>query len=160
MIVLCRNLAVLAVGALAGLTAGACEGAKAAAPATLPPTTRTPATTTTVPATSPPAPAAPSTTVYVASAPQTSPDAAAGRLVAAWAAGDRAGAAGVATPGAVAALFAVPYPAGYIQARGCTDPSVNPGTCTYRNTRTDGIYEIGVAGGRGGWYVASVTVET
>ena len=77
----------------------------------------------------------------------------------AWASGDRALAASIAAPDAVAALFAQPYPAGYLQARGCTD-GANPGTCTYRNTRTDGIYEIEVTSGASGWYVSGVRPET
>jgi hypothetical protein len=78
----------------------------------------------------------------------------------AWAAGDRAAAGEVAAPGAVATMFAIPYPAGYIQPRGCTDASVNPGTCTYRNTQTNAIYQIAVSHAGTGWYVTMVTVET
>jgi hypothetical protein len=113
------------------------------------------------------------TTVYRPTGPQASPDAAAARLVSAWAGGDRAAAASVATPTAVQALFATPYPAGYLQSRGCT-AGANPATCTYRNTQTNGIYEIQAAevgagpqpspAGSGGqqqnWYVTSVTLES
>lgn len=80
--------------------------------------------------------------------------------MAAWGDGNRTEAAQIASPAAIAALFAVPYPAGYLQSRGCTDPSTNPGTCTYRNTRTDGIYEITVIESPSGWYVSAVTPET
>ena len=77
----------------------------------------------------------------------------------AWSTGDRVLAGSVATPAAVGTLFAQPYPSGYLQARGCTE-GVSPGTCTYRNTKTDGIYEIEVTSGASGWYVSAVRVET
>lgn len=141
------------------LLLGGCERTRSAAPAA---TTSAPAK---APAPRPPPTAPPTTvpasttTVYAPTAPQQSPGDAAAALIQNWAAGDRAGAAGEATPGAVATLFAIPYPAGYLQPRGCTAGSVNPGTCTYRNTETEGIYEIGVAHGPAGWYVVSVTPE-
>ena len=56
-------------------------------------------------------------------------------------------------------LFAQSYPAGYLQPRGCTQ-GANPATCTYRNTKTNGIYEIEIDSGAGGWYVSSVIAET
>lgn len=56
-------------------------------------------------------------------------------------------------------MFAQPYPRGYLQARGCTT-GANPGTCTYRNTKTDGIYEIQVTSGASGWYVTAVIPES
>ena len=122
----------------------------------------------TVPVTAPaPAPITGGTTVapYRPSAPQSSPDAAAGALVQFWSTADRAGAATVAAPTAVSTLFAIAYPAGYLQARGCTDAGTDPGTCTYRNTATNGIYQFGVsrtAGSQsaGGWYVTAVTPES
>ena len=91
--------------------------------------------------------------------PQPSPDNAAIALVTNWSEGNRAGAATVAVPAATAALFAATYPAGALQDRGCTAASVSPGTCTYRNTDTDGLYEIGVTHGPSGWYVSSVDIE-
>lgn len=119
-----------------------------------------PTTTSTVPATtSTTAAPATTTTVYAPTAPQGSPDAAASRLVGAWSSGDRAEAASVAAPPAVTALFAVPYPSGYLQSRGCTDNSTNPGTCTYRDTSTNAIYEISVSEIGSGWYVSAVTPE-
>ena len=101
----------------------------------------------------------PTTTLWAPTSPQPTPDAAASRLVSAWASGNRSAAATVASPPAVDALFAQTYPDGYLQARGCTT-GANPATCTYRNTKTDGIYEIGVTSGPSGWYVSSVTPET
>ena len=115
---------------------------------TVPPTTAAPVSAT-----------APPTTGWSATAAQPSPDAAAARLISAWSTGNQALARTVASPTAVSTLFAQPYPAGYLQARGCTT-GANPGTCTYRNTRTDAIYEIQVTSGGSGWYVSAVTPET
>jgi hypothetical protein len=115
-----------------------------------PPSSATTATT---------APPAPTTTAWAPTAPQPSPDAAASRLVSAWSTNNRPAALAVASPQAVDTLFAQPYPAGYLQSRGCTT-GANPATCTYRNTKTDGIYQIGVSSGATGWYVSAVTPET
>jgi hypothetical protein len=120
-------------------------------PATTTPTTAAPTTTTTTPH--------PTTTVFVPPAPQATPDAAAQALVNAWATGDLVLAHQVAAPTAVATLFALPYPAGNLQPRGCTE-GVSPGTCTFRNTATEGIYEINVTQRPNGWYVSSVIPET
>jgi cytoskeletal protein RodZ len=115
-----------------------------------------PATTSTTASTAAPTT---STTVWAPTAAQPSADSAAARLVSAWSTGNRTAALAVATPQAVDTLFAQPYPAGSLQARGCTS-GANPATCTYRNTQTNGIYEIGITSGAGGWYVSSVTPET
>lgn len=109
---------------------------------------------TTAPATAPP------TTVYKPASPQPSPDSAAAALVADWAAGSRAAAATVAAPAAVTAVFRAPYPAGEMQARGCTDPGTNPGTCTYADQATGSLYEFAVVRGAGGWYVSALSVES
>ena len=100
------------------------------------------------------------TTVYKPTHLQTTPDAAASALIAAWSTGSRATAATGATPAAVASLFAQPYPGGYLQARGCTAASDNPGTCTYANRQSGSLYEIEVTKVAAGWYVSSVTVES
>jgi hypothetical protein len=99
-------------------------------------------------------------TPWVAAAPQATPDAAAARLVGAWASGDRVTAATVATPAAAAALFAVPYPGpGLAISRGCTS-EFQPIVCTYGPpggaSPTDQVFEISVTEGRRGWYVSSV----
>jgi hypothetical protein len=156
---------IVAAGLAAGLAAGCSSGARAAggSAAGSPPSTAAPATvavpsttpaTVTVPSTAPP------TTVYTPAGPQPSPDAAALALIQAWAAGSRATAARDASQPALKALFAVPYPGSWLQARGCTDASTNPGTCTYANRQSGSLYEIEVYQGRSGWYVTSVTVET
>lgn len=121
-----------------------------AAGATTPVTAAPPATTATTPPTSVP---------YTPTDARPTPDAAAAALVSDWSQGQRSAAAAVATPAAVSTLFAAAYPTGYIQDRGCTAASTDPGTCTYRNTQTNGIYEIGVARVAGGWYVTAVTPE-
>lgn len=97
--------------------------------------------------------------MYSPTSPQPSPDDAAALLVEDWSRGDRPAAGAVASPGAVATLFAIPYPVDDIQARGCTAPSVDLGTCTYRNLQTNGIYEIAVTHTAKGWYVTGVTPE-
>ena len=137
---------VLATTVLMVFAAGCTSSHGSTTPATSGTTVTTAATTTT-------------TTTWAPTAAQPTPDAAAAHLVSAWATNDRGAAAAVAAPSAVDALFAQPYPAGYLQARGCTQ-GANPGTCTYRNTKTDGLYEIGVTSGATGWYVSSVTPET
>ena len=121
--------------------------------------TTSPAPSTRVQPTTTAAPTTTTTTVYAPTKPASTPDAAAAELIGDWASGSQAAAATIAAPSAVSALFAAPYPAGAVQARGCTDPSVNPGTCTYRNTQTEGLYELGVSTVAGGWYVSAVTVE-
>ncbi len=137
-----------ALVALAGCGGGTHQAAPPPTGATT--TTAATTTTTTVPR--------PTTTVWVPTAPQATPDAAAAVLVNAWATANRATASTVAAPAAVATLFALPYPAGNLQPRGCTE-GVNPGTCTYRNTATEGIYELNVTQRSNGWYVSSVTPE-
>lgn len=150
-----RARSVATVLAVAGALAG-CSSSHHPAAATT--TTTVTTTTTTVAPTSATTGASP-TTVYQPSKPQTSPDAAAAALVSDWASGSRAAAATVASPQAVSTLFAIPYPGANLQNRGCTDSTTNPGTCTYRNTDTNGLYEIGVSDAGRGWYVSSVTAE-
>ena len=107
-----------------------------------------------------PPPTAASTTAYAPVTPEPSAPAAAARLVATWQAGDRVSAAEVASPAAVASLFAVP-PKG-LQARGCSD-GAPPVDCTYadRAGAGAGLYDFSVGAAAGGhWYVVAVTVET
>jgi hypothetical protein len=93
---------------------------------------------------------------------QSNPDAAAAALVADWAAGDRPAALGVATPDAVATLFAIPYPRGLALNRGCST-AFPPIVCTYGPPGgappTDPIYEIYVSQAGAGWYVSSTRVN-
>jgi hypothetical protein len=145
--------------ALAATAAGCGSAPQQSGPTTEP-------TTVTVRTVAPTTRAAPTTarpttttTTFSPTAPQASPDGAAAQLVAAWGTGDRAAARTDASAPAVATLFAIPYPGGELQDRGCTDPSVSPGTCTYRNLATDGLYEISVTQAPAGWYVSSVIYE-
>jgi hypothetical protein len=108
----------------------------------------------------PPPPKSTPSTTYRAAAPQASPDGAAARLIGAWAAGDRPTARRVATPGAVATLFAVAYPGqGLAVSRGCSSTFV-PIVCTYGPpggaSPTDPVFEIAVSQSAGRWYVSSV----
>jgi hypothetical protein len=127
---------------------------------------RAPTTAATTPATHPPTtkPRPPTTTVFKPAAPQVSPDASAAQLVQAWAAGNRPLASSVATPAAVATLFAVPYP-GEPEAipRGCSS-AFPPIVCSYGPpggaSPTDPLFEIFVSQtATAGWYVSSVTVD-
>ena len=77
-----------------------------------------------------------------------------------WSNGDRASAASVAAPAAVQKLFSITYPAGWLQFRGCTASSTDPGTCTYRDTETNAIYEVTVTRSAAGWYVSAVIPES
>ena len=115
-------------------------------------------TTSTVPARH----ATTTTAVALPVAPQSSADAAASALVSKWATGDRAAALTVATPAAVATLFAAPYTAGLAIDRGCST-SFTPIVCTFGPpggaSPNDPIYEILAVQAPGGWYVSSVKIE-
>lgn len=88
--------------------------------------------------------------------------AAAAALVSSWSKNDRAGALTVATPTAVATLFASPYASGQAIDRGCST-SFTPIVCTYGPpggaSPTDPIYQVLVSQTSGGWYVSSVKKE-
>ncbi|MDQ1391244.1 MAG: hypothetical protein QOF30_221 [Acidimicrobiaceae bacterium] len=139
------SLALAASVGLAGCKGGSGSRSGSVAPTTAAPTV--PATTTT--STVPP------TTVYRPSAPQPSQDQAGSHLVAAWKAGDRAAALTDATPAAVEAVFAQPFPAGGVQARGCSNAVAGPSSCVYRIFATGGLLELSaVAGSGGGWLIS------
>lgn len=146
----------------AGLALSGCGHSGPATDATTTgPTTTSPAPPTAPPTTRPPV-TAPPTTRWQPTAPQATPDAAAAILVNAWADGNRTTAASVATPEAVATLFAVPYPGpGLAIPRGCST-AFPPVVCTYGPpggaSPSDAIYEISVSHIAAGWYVSSVQV--
>jgi hypothetical protein len=146
-------LARMAAFVLVALVVSACHSSPGTAGPPPGPSTTLAATTTVAPTTIPP------TTVYKPH-PQSSPAGAAAALIDAWSKNDRAAAAQVAAPGAVTTLFASVFPTGYIQDRGCSAPADGPATCTYRNTRTEGIYQLYVSPYGGGWYVSSATAES
>lgn len=139
---------------VAAVAAACSSSGRGSAPAT---SSTTGAVTTTTASTVPPTT---TTTVYTPARPQPSPDAAAAALITDWASGSRAAAALVASPQAVTAVFAQPYPYSYMQPRGCTSATTNPGTCTYANRQSGALYEIGVTRFGTGWYVSSVNVES
>jgi hypothetical protein len=145
---------------LGTLIAGCSAGGRVAGPgATTSPAAPTTAVATTVaPSTTP---TSTSTTLYPP-APQPSPGQAAAGMMSAWAAGDRAGAAAVATPSAVDQLFAAPYPgAGLAIPRGCS-AAFTPIVCTYGPpggaSASDALYQLNVSQSPRGWYVSSVTI--
>lgn len=88
--------------------------------------------------------------------------AAAAALVSSWSTNNHSAALTVATPAAVAALFAAPYASGQAIDRGCST-SFSPIVCTYGPpggaSPTDPIYQILVSQAAGGWYVSSVKME-
>ena len=145
----------LAIALLLGALAGAaCSSARVATTSTTPaPATLAPPDTAGATTTAGTAPAVPSS-------PQSSSEGAAVALTSAWSSGDRARAAQVATPDAVATLFAIPYPRDNLQFRSCSNGS--PSTCTYRNTASSAgeIYDLVVVQGAKGWYVMTIQHET
>jgi hypothetical protein len=102
------------------------------------------------------------TTLALPKAPQASADSAANALVSSWSTGNKSGALTVATPAAVATLFATPYTSGLAIDRGCSS-SFLPIVCTFGPpggaSPTDPIYQILVSQTSGGWYVSSVKIE-
>ncbi len=102
------------------------------------------------------------TTVALPTALQTAPEAAATALVSSWSTGNKTAALTVATPAAVAQLFAAPYSSGLAIDRGCSTTFM-PIVCTFGPpggaSPTDPIYEVLVSQVDGGWYVSSVKVE-
>jgi hypothetical protein len=102
----------------------------------------------------------PATTVYQPSAPQPSQDKAGAHLVAAWRAGDQAAALTDATPAAVSAVFAQPFPAGGVQARGCSTPVAGPASCIYRILADGSALQLSAVTVAGGWVVTAAQFET
>ncbi len=153
----CLRVALLA--AALGVVATGCgsfgTAASSAPTTTVPPTTLPAVTTTTRPPTT--------TTVAIPEEPEAAGADAAATLVDAWAEDDRQQALAVATPEAVATLFAVAYPNGLANSRGCSDPPVPPVVCSYGppggSAPTDPLYEIYVSRTAKGWYVSSVEID-
>lgn len=110
------------------------------------------------PATTPsetPAPPPTTTTTMPALVSAGSPEQGAANLLAAWRAGDRAGAARLAPPAAVDALFALPP--GPTQARGCDQSATGPRNCVYRLGNR--LLRIKLVGSAPGWTVNAVEVS-
>jgi hypothetical protein len=102
------------------------------------------------------------TTVALPTALSSSADAAATALVSSWSAGNKATALTVATPTAVATLFAAPYKSGLAIARGCST-DFSPIVCTFGPpggaSPSDAIYQVLASQTAGGWYVTSVRIQ-
>jgi hypothetical protein len=147
-IVVCAALALSVLGlAYVHLRpTGSGNAARAAAPTT---TSSAPRTTTT-------------TTIALPSALQAEAEAAATALVSSWSTGNKATALTVATPTAVAALFASKYTSGLATDRGCST-AFTPIVCTFGPpggaSPTDPIYQIDVTKAAGGWYVSAVKIQ-
>jgi hypothetical protein len=131
-----------------------CHGTSSAAPPAPAPRETTVAASTTTTSTLPP------TTVYQPSAPQPSQDDAGTHLVDAWMAGDRAAALTDATPAAVAALFAQPFPSGGIQARGCSSAVAGPSSCVYRIYDNGNLVDLSAMMVTGGWMISAARFES
>jgi len=151
-------VAALTVGALAVAACSSAGPRSAPTTGTGPATTTTVATTTPFPTTTTVAAAttAAPTTTTPALSPQPTPLAAASALLAAWRAGDRAGAGRVATPAAVAALFAG-APQAYTD-RGCQDPLNGTSACAFG--AGSGLIQLQTLNVPAGWIVQSVTVNS
>jgi hypothetical protein len=102
------------------------------------------------------------TTVALPTSLSPSADAAASALVSSWSTGNKQSALAVATPTAVATLFAAPYTSGLAIARGCST-EFSPIVCTFGPpggaSPSDAIYQVLVTQAAGGWYVSSVRIQ-
>jgi len=158
---LTRWLRAAAVVTVVGVTATACSTPKTTAP-TAPTTTAPIQTIPPASSTTTTAPAPTTTAPVVPPAPQPNAQAAADALVGYWSSGNRTTALRVATPQAVATLFAVKYPSGLAINRGCTD-AFPPIICTYGapgGGPVDApIYQLYETQAPGGWYVSSVQIQ-
>lgn len=150
-----RGATLLAV--VGALTQAACSGGTGKASAT---DTTVATTAVTVPTTTTTTSTLPPTTVYQPSAPQPSADEASGHLISAWMSGDRAAALTDATPAAVSALFAQPYPSGGVQFRSCSTAVAGPSDCTYRNYDNDSLIDLSAVSVPGGWMITAARVQT
>ena len=148
--VLVRSAGAAATLAISGLLMGGCNGNSGVVATT----TTTVVITTTTTSTVPP------TTVYQPTAPQASQDLAAAHIVAAWRAGDRVAAAADASPAAVAAVFAHPFPAGGVQARGCSSAVAGPSSCIYRILANGNLLSLSAVPVSGGWIISDAQFET
>lgn len=128
-------------------------GACARSPNQPGPASTPPVTATAQPLPSPPVPTPLTPSVTLTAAP--SPEQASAALLAAWRAGDRAGASRLAPAPAVDALFARPPAA--TQARGCDQGGTQIRYCVFR--LGDNLVRVGVASSNGGWVVDQVQIN-
>ena len=132
---------------------GSAPGAGAQAPSTSPVPASTTSTTT-----------APTTTVDPNTpppAPQPTSEQASAAFINGWMAGNRARSASVATPAAVATLYATAYAGQPLTDRGCTD-AFPPIECTWGPYAggAGSIYQVQVTQAANGWYVSGVTIDS
>ena len=93
------------------------------------------------------------------SAPQPSASQAAYELVGAWGDNDRKEALADASPAAVAALFANPYPSGGPEYRGCSTPPGNaPSSCVFRSGND--LLSLTTVAFLDGWGVIAAMMES
>lgn len=127
------------------------------------PTTSIPAATSTALLASSTTTTEPPTTIAVPEVPKPTAAGAAGALVSAWAAGNRRNALSVATPTAVATLFAVSYPSGLAIDRGCST-AFTPIVCSYGppggSSPNDPLFQIYVFPMGSGWHVKAVEIDS
>jgi hypothetical protein len=91
--------------------------------------------------------------------PEPTASQAAYELVGAWADNDRKAALGDASPAAVAALFADPYPPGGPQYRGCSTPPGNvPSNCVFRSGND--LLSLTTVAFPDGWGVTGAILES
>ncbi len=152
-----RALRRVGAAAVAGLVLLGCQSSHpTVAPTTVAPTTVVPTTSTHPAGTSAP----PTTASFQPSGPQKSQDLAGSHLIAAWMAGDRAAASTDAAPAAVDAVFAQPFPAGGVQARGCSAPVAGPATCTYRVLANGNLLSLSVVANSSGWFTLAARFQS
>jgi len=134
----------------------------AAPTSTSAPVTTAPATTTVPPTTKAPTTAkasTPTTKPWAPSSPQPSPAQATYDLLGAWAEHARSLALRYASPGAVSALFARPYPSGGFDYRGCSSPpSTEPATCSVRTG--DNLLQLTAVSFPHGWGITAAIFES
>jgi hypothetical protein len=145
------------------VAAGGCGAGGTAAPTTIPAPASTTVTSQPAATTTSTARATTTTLGPVPVAPQPSAQIAADALVSGWADRNRPVALSVASPAAVATLFAVPYPSGLAGFRGCTG-SFLPLVCTYGppggGPASDPVFQLYLSQTAKGWYVGSVQIES
>jgi hypothetical protein len=138
------------------------KGTAATTTATAATTTKGTAATTTTTAARRSVPSSSPTTSPAAwrpPAPEPTASQAAYELVGAWADNDRKAALADASPAAVAALFANPYPPGGPQYRGCSTPPGNaPSSCVFRSGND--LLSLTTVAFPDGWGVTAAILES
>lgn len=151
-----RILVSAPVLAVAAAVLAGCGSSRPAAAPTAP--TSTPA----APSTTAPTTTAPTTTIDPNTPPpdpQPSTEAASAVFMDGWMVADRARSASVATPAALATLYATPYAGQPLNDRGCTD-AFPPLICTWGPYAYGhgSIYQVQLTQQGSDWYVSAVTI--